>query len=87
MSLEFISELENKIDYLVGVISGLRAEKDRLANEVNEKNNRIGELETETGCLKIDLDNLRNENSGKQGAIDAAADRIRSMISRLDSVA
>ena len=87
MSLEFITELEHKIDYLVGVVTGLKAERDRLAHESDGKNHRISELEAENSTIRTELDTLRADASGKQGAIDTAADRIRSMIARLEGVA
>ncbi len=87
MSLDFITELEHRIESLVGLVGSLRAEKDQLNGELAGKNNRIGELESECGRLAGELEGVRNEISGRQGQIDQAADRVRAMLARLEGVA
>jgi len=86
VSLEFIDELENKIDGLIGALNHEREQVGNIQNEINEKNGRIGELEQENEGLKNELENLRNSSTDTQGKFDSAADRIRNLINKLESV-
>lgn len=86
MSLEFIDELENKIDSLIGALNHEREHAGNIQNEINEKNGKISELEQENEGLRNEIEGLKNNSSDVQGKFDSAADRIRNLIGKLESV-
>ncbi len=86
MSLDFINELEQKVDALIGAVTTLRGEKEQLLSDISGKDARIAELESECGRIGGELDSIKNDAAGRQGQIDTAADRIRGLLSRLEGI-
>jgi len=86
VSLEFIDELENKVNGLIGTITREREEKNAIQNELNDKNGKIHSLEEENSNLKKELDELKSSGSDFQQKMDEASDKIRNIINKLESV-
>ena len=87
MTLEFISELENKIDMLIGLLTASREENRRLKDENDDKTLHIMTLEEQCAHLRLELDSAQQSTGEVQVRMDEAAGRIRDLISRLESVA
>ncbi len=79
MPLTFIDELETKIDTLINSLNKTR-------NESEEIKSRVQELEKENDTLKSDLETVNANSSENRGQLDTAAEKIKNLITRLESV-
>lgn len=86
MSIEFIAELESKVDALIESYNTARKEKEELRAKLDETNGRIGELETRNNELKEEIERLGGASADQQSKLDTAAERIQSIISKLEAV-
>lgn len=86
MSIEFITELETKIDALIESYNAARRERDELQTKLEETSGRIGELERENSELKGEIEKLGGASADQQSKLDAAAERIQTIISKLEAV-
>ena len=79
MPLEFINELEIKVDKLITSLQKTR-------NENIEKNSRIQQLEKENKDLTGELKGTKSNSSTNQTQLDAAAKKIKEVIAKLEKV-
>lgn len=79
MGLEFIDELENKID---GLINSFQSSK----NEHQEQITNIQSLEEENTNLKTELDRVNNELSENRTQLTTAVDKIKNLLNKLEQV-
>ncbi|MBD3316990.1 MAG: cell division protein ZapB [Chitinivibrionales bacterium] len=86
MSIEFITELESKIDALIESYNAARRERDELQTRLDEANGRMGELERENQELKGEIERLGGASAEQQNKLDSAAERIQTIISKLEAV-
>ena len=86
LALEIISELDTKIDSLIESLHGVREENQRLKNELSQKDQRIEELEKQNNDNESAMDSLRGDTEDRQKKLDAAAERLRSIVTKLESV-
>jgi FtsZ-binding cell division protein ZapB len=84
--LEVISVLEKKIDSLVETVKKLRETNDQLKEELGSKDQTIRALEEEKELLSSSIDSLKGDSEGSQKRLDAAAERIQSIIAKLEAV-
>ncbi len=86
MSIEFLSELETKIDVLIKSLAQSREEVVTISTEFEKAKDRITELELENMELKSESESIRSDVDVKQDKINSAAQRIQDLISKLDTV-
>ena len=86
MASEFLTELGNKIDSLIVKVQTLKHEKDALEQDVATKDNKIRELETQSGSMQEESRLLKISNEELQKKLGDAADKIQGILSKLDSV-
>lgn len=79
MPLEFINELENKVDKLINSLQKTR-------NENKEKNSRIQQLEKENKNLNSELKSNKGHSFSNKTQLDAAAKNIKKVIAKLETV-
>lgn len=79
MSLDCIDELENKIDNLINSLQKTRDENKEITS-------RIKNLEKGNGTLRKKLDTVKNGSSDNRIQLDAAAEKIKKLITRLEAV-
>lgn len=79
MPLECINELENKVDRLIDSLQKTR-------NENREINSKIRQLEEENSSLKNELDGIKDNSVNSQAQLDAAAQKIKEVITKLETV-
>ncbi len=79
MPLEFINELENKVDKLINSLQKTR-------NENKEKNSRIQQLEKENKNLTNELKGTKSNSLTNQTQLDAVAKKIKEVIAKLETV-
>jgi predicted nuclease with TOPRIM domain len=78
--------LETKIDALIESYNAARRERDELQTKLEETSGRIGELERENSELKGEIEKLGGASADQQSKLDAAAERIQTIISKLEAV-
>ncbi|MDD5672974.1 MAG: cell division protein ZapB [Chitinivibrionales bacterium] len=86
VDLDIFSELEKKVTMLIDVVQTLKNEKKQSGAELEAKTGRIGELEGENRHLKQELEALKNNCDDRQKKIEAAADKIQGLLSKLETV-
>ena len=79
MPLEFINELENKVDKLINSLQKTR-------NENKEKTGRIQQLEEENKNLSNELNSVKSNSLNNQSQLDDAAKKIKEVITKLETV-
>jgi FtsZ-binding cell division protein ZapB len=87
VSLEVISVLEEKIDALIDTLQKLRKSNEELKNEMQSRDQTIQGLEEEKQRLTEAVDSLKGDSHDSQKKLDAAAEKIRGIIAKLESVA
>jgi chromosome segregation ATPase len=83
---EIFSELEQKIDSFCLKIQQYKQEKNDLKLEIEEQKGIIGNLESENQTLKKELEEAKNNYLIRQRKLDAAAEKIQSLLNKLESV-
>jgi FtsZ-binding cell division protein ZapB len=79
VTIDFINELENKVD---GIIVSLQKTRD----ENKEKESRIQSLEGENKALNSELQKFKSGSSNVQGQLDTAGKKIKDLLTKLDNV-
>lgn len=79
MPLEFINELEKKVDKLINSLQKTR-------NENKEKTGRIQQLEEENKNLSDELKSVKSNSLNNQIQLDDAAKKIKEVITKLETV-
>ncbi len=79
MPLEFINELENKVDKLIDSLQKAR-------NENKEINSRIQQLEQENSTLKNESESIKDDSLNSRAQLDTVAQKIKEVITKLETV-
>jgi FtsZ-binding cell division protein ZapB len=79
VSLEFIDDLEKKIDE---VVDSLQKTKEENKVQVG----KIQELTDENGDLKAELEKLNSESSENKNMLNTAVDRIKNLLYKLENI-
>jgi len=77
--LDFINELENKVDKLINSLQKTR-------NENKEITSKVQQLEQENSTLKNELEGIKDNSLNSQAQLDAAAQKIKEVITKLETV-
>lgn len=86
MSLEAIDILENKIDSLVQKLRGIESENAGLRDEIKKKEHSVHDWDREKKDLEKEIDTLKSDSVSKQQRLDEAAQRIQTIVAKLESV-
>ena len=87
MSADSFDKLENKIDMLIATVASLREEKNRLSEEVDLQKKKLHELESGNQAFGDEFESLKKSNEDKQKKLDSAAEKVQSLLTKLESVA
>jgi seryl-tRNA synthetase len=87
LAVEFLSELETKIDTVLLTVKSLKEEKNRFSLEMEEQKQKILVLEATNQTLKNDMESLKKSMEEKQNKLDNAAEKIQGLLLKLESVA
>lgn len=85
MAVEFLNELESKIDTLLLSVKTFKEENAKLSEEIAGVKQIISELETANGSMKEELESLRKNSEEKQNKLDSAAEKIQGLLSKIES--
>jgi len=92
LPVEFLSELENKVETLLLSLEEtkdentiLKQSKEQSNEKLKELNARIEELEGENKNLKDQLHSLKTDADGQQEKINVASERIQGILAKLEA--
>ena len=86
MAVEFLDELEKKVDILIDSLADLRKGNAALKEEAKSRSGSASEIEKENRALKKEVDICRADVQAKQEKLKAAAERIQGLIKKIASV-
>ena len=76
MSIDFLNELEDKVQALITALDNVRKENDQLREELHQNSNKISDMESENDQLKAELEMLKNDSQNQQNTT-ITAERIQ----------
>ncbi len=85
MDFSQFDALATKVEHAVGIIDGLKREKEALQAELHNSLEKAGNLEKLVAQRDEELNELRNELNSKSDNINMVGERIRDMVVRLDT--
>jgi hypothetical protein len=59
LSIDFLGELENKVQTLIIALENVRKENNQLREELSKNSNKISNMESENEQLKAELESLK----------------------------
>lgn len=86
MAVEFLDELERKVDLLINTLAELRRENAALKDDVAKSASGGSEIEKENRALKKEISVCRADLQSKDENLKSAAGRIRSLIEKIAAV-
>lgn len=86
MTIEFLSELEDKVSALLSTLERVREENIRLKQELEQANGKSFEIEAANESLKSELDAITVDSLGNQEKLNTAAERIQGLLIKLETV-
>ena len=86
MTIEFLSELEDKVSALLSTLERVREENIRLKQELEQANGKNFEIEAANESLKSELDAITVDSLGNQEKLNTAAERIQGLLIKLETV-
>ncbi len=86
MSIDFLNELENKVQALITALDNVRKENNQLREELNQNCNRISDIESENDQLKAELEMLKTDSQNQQNKLNITAERIQGLLAKLEMV-
>ncbi len=86
MSIEFLTELEKKVDILINTLERLREENAALKGELGKKSGSVSEIEKENRALKNEITALKAKAGEQHEKLRTAAERIQGLIAKIEAV-
>ena len=86
MPIDFLAELEQKIDMLLKNLEQLREEKKGLSLELDNKSQRIMQLEEENRAIQSEIASLKSVHSDYENKRKVVTDRIQGLLAKLEAV-
>jgi FtsZ-binding cell division protein ZapB len=86
LTIEFLSELEDKVTALLSTLERVREENIRLKQELEQANGKNSEIEAANESLKSELDAITVDSLGNQEKLNTAAERIQGLLIKLETV-
>ena len=86
MAVEFLDELEKKVNILIECLADLRKENEALKEEAGKRSSSASEMEKENRSLTKEVDVCRADLKAQQEKLKAAAERIQGLIKKISSV-
>ena len=87
MPLDFINDLEDKLERLIAKLNSLRQENEDLKESLSSKELEIKELQDEKNGLSAAAESAQTDGAEQKQKLDEAAKRIAGLISKLEAVA
>jgi seryl-tRNA synthetase len=85
LSIDFLTELEQKVDILIKNHEQLREENGKLKEELSNKGKNTETLAEENQALKTEIETLRSGVAEKENKLNLVADKIRVVMSKIEA--
>lgn len=86
MSIEFLNELEHKVQALISTLENIRQDNSRLKEELDQSSETIAQMEAENAQLKSELESIRTDSQGNQEKLSLTAEKIQGLLAKLEAV-
>ncbi len=86
VSIEFLSDLENKVDAIISNYDRLRQENIAMKGILDAKTAALAELEKENQALKKNIGELQSDSQRNQDKLKAAAEKVKGLIAKIEGV-
>ena len=84
--MEYLSELEKKVDVIIKNLEQFRQENAKLKESVQQKADELAKTKGENRSLSDELDKIKSNTQEHQDKLLAATDKIKSLIAKIDAV-
>jgi FtsZ-binding cell division protein ZapB len=85
LSIEYLSELEKKVDVVIKNLEHLKQENAQLKESAQKKTDELERIKDENGSLRNELEKIKSNTQEHQNKLLAATDKIKSMIAKIDA--
>jgi FtsZ-binding cell division protein ZapB len=86
LSLEFLDELEKKVDGLIQNLEELREENAGLKKKTSKKAADVPIIEKENNALKKEVNTLKVRVYAQQEKLKIAAERVRGLMGKIAAI-
>lgn len=86
MSIEFLNDLENKVQALISKLDDIRQENSRLKEELEQSGEMMTQMENDNVQLKSELESIKADSQGKDEKLSVTAERIQGLLAKLEAV-
>jgi FtsZ-binding cell division protein ZapB len=86
LSLEFLTDLEKKVDAIIQNVEMLRQENTKLKGELEKKSLSAAEMEKENRALKTELGTCKTIAQEQHDKLNVAAEKIKGLIAKIEAV-
>jgi len=86
VSIEFLADLENKVDAIISNYEQLRQENIALKGVLDSKATALAEVEKENQVLKKNFSELQSDSQRHQDKLKAAAEKVQRLIVKIEGV-
>ena len=86
MPIDFLTELEQKIDILLNNLEQLREEKKNLLLDSENKNQKIAQLEEENRSAQSEISSLKSVNADYEKKRKSATEKIQGLLAKIEAV-
>jgi FtsZ-binding cell division protein ZapB len=83
--MEYLSELEKKVDTVIKNLEQLRQENAGLKESAQNKADELEKSKGENSSLRNELDQVKSATREHQDKLLAATDKIKSLIAKIDA--
>jgi hypothetical protein len=86
LTIEFLSELEDKVSVLLSTLERVREENVLLKQELEQSNDKITAFEASNQSLKSEIDAITADSLSHKETLNTAAERIQGLLIKLETV-
>jgi chromosome segregation ATPase len=86
LPIDFLTELEQKIDILLKNLEQLREEKKNLSLELDGRNQRIAQIEEENQSAQSEISSLKSVHAESENKRKAVTEKIQGLLAKIEAV-
>ncbi|MBN1130641.1 MAG: hypothetical protein JXA71_16760 [Chitinispirillaceae bacterium] len=85
MAIDFLAELEKKVDILIKNLEHLREENGKLKEEVENTGKNAETMAMENRSLKTEIEKLRSDSVEKENKLKLVAEKIHVLMTKIEA--
>jgi seryl-tRNA synthetase len=86
LPIDFLTELEQKIDILLTNLEQLREDKKSLSLDIDGKIQKIAHLEEENRSAQSEISSLKSAHTGCENKRKAVTEKIQGLLAKIEAV-